>query len=229
MLQRGDALKGRIAVIAAPAHQNAPSDLIVAASEPHFAYEATKRVIDITLALLLLVLALPLLGLACLLILVTARSSPLLAQRRVGWLGREFRMLKLRTMRSSVDQHVDQATAILNKDRYDERITVVGRFLRRTSIDELPQLVNVLSGEMSLVGPRPGLAEEIAEYRPSWRRRLSVKPGLSGLWQVSGRSTVPATRWMAMDRYYVAKRSLGFDLAILARTVAAVLSMRGAW
>jgi lipopolysaccharide/colanic/teichoic acid biosynthesis glycosyltransferase len=228
MLQRGDALESRLAVLASPAPQHALLGLVRAASSPHFAYDATKRLIDVLIASLLLLLALPLLAVACLVIVLTTRENPFLAQRRVGWLGREFTMLKLRTMRSRAEA-VGSTRGVLCKDRNDERITLAGRFLRRTSIDELPQLINVLAGQMSLVGPRPGLPEEVAQYRASWRRRLSVKPGLSGLWQVSGRSTVPATRWMAMDRYYVAHRSLAFDLAILGRTVAAVLSMRGAW
>jgi lipopolysaccharide/colanic/teichoic acid biosynthesis glycosyltransferase len=189
----------------------------------------TKRIIDLVLAAVLLLIALPLLLLACLLILISTGDRPLIAQRRVGWLGHEFRMLKLRTMRSAGDETGRAPAEILAKDPNNERITLVGRFLRRTSIDELPQLLNVLAGQMSLVGPRPGLPEEVAQYRPSWRRRLTVKPGLSGLWQVSGRSTVPAERWMAMDRYYVTHRSVGFDLWVLMRTIAAVLSMRGAW
>jgi lipopolysaccharide/colanic/teichoic acid biosynthesis glycosyltransferase len=228
MLQRGDAIESRLAVLAAPAPQHDSLEVVRAASTPHFLYDASKRFIDVVIAMALLVLALPVLVPACLVILVTTRENPLLAQRRVGWLGREFSMLKLRTMRSTAAE-TTAAREVLCKDRNDERVTPAGRFLRRTSIDELPQLINVLAGQMSLVGPRPGLPEEVEQYLPSWRRRLTVRPGLSGLWQVSGRSTVPASRWMAMDRYYVAHRSLAFDLAILGRTVAAVLSMRGAW
>ena len=229
MLQRGDALENRLAGLASPASGSASVGRSGPAPPPHFAYDASKRVIDVAVAAALLALTLPVLALACLVIAVTTRESPLLAQRRAGWLGREFTMLKLRTMRSSGEEDAAAGRQVLCKDRHDERVTTAGRFLRRTSIDELPQLFNVLAGQMSLVGPRPGLPEEVAQYRPPWRRRLSVKPGLSGLWQVSGRSSVPAPRWMAMDRYYVARRSLAFDLAILARTVAAVLSMRGAW
>jgi lipopolysaccharide/colanic/teichoic acid biosynthesis glycosyltransferase len=134
-------------------------------------------------------------------------------------------MLKLRTMRNS-DEPRGGLTA---KPPHDERVTTVGRLLRRTSIDELPQLINVLAGQMSLVGPRPGLPSEVAEYRESWLPRLSVKPGLTGLWQVSGRASLPLERWMALDRAYLRRRSTGFDLLILMRTVAAVASMRGAW
>jgi lipopolysaccharide/colanic/teichoic acid biosynthesis glycosyltransferase len=111
----------------------------------------------------------------------------------------------------------------------DPRVTRIGALLRRTSIDELPQLVNVLLGQMSLVGPRPVLPGEEAEFPASWRRRFEVQPGLTGLWQVSGRSSLPVERWMALDRLYLRRRSLGFDLWLLLRTVGAVVTMRGAW
>lgn len=195
------------------------------ASQPHRYYDATKRATDVLVAGLLFAITLPLVLLACLAILVTARQAPLLLQRRVGWQGREFTMLKLRTMRCE-----DEPPAFLRaKPAADGRVTRVGKLLRRTSIDELPQLINVLAGQMTLVGPRPGLSSEVAAYRQPWLRRLSVRPGLTGLWQVSGRSSLPPRRWMALDRAYLARRSLWFDLQILARTVLAVLSMRGAW
>jgi lipopolysaccharide/colanic/teichoic acid biosynthesis glycosyltransferase len=185
------------------------------------------------LALALLVLALPIVALAALAIWLTTGESPLLSQRRVGLLGREFTMLKLRTMRGADVPRLyagPWSRQVMTPKRPDNsRVTRIGRMLRRTSIDELPQLVNVLFGNMSLVGPRPGLASEVERYPASWRRRLTVKPGLTGLWQVSGRSRVAERRWMAMDRYYAGRRSLRFDLIIIARSVAAVLSMRGAW
>jgi lipopolysaccharide/colanic/teichoic acid biosynthesis glycosyltransferase len=198
---------------------------VLRAAEPHHFYDPLKRSADIVLSSALLLATLPVVVLACLAILVSTGQAPLLTQRRVGWLGNEFRMLKLRTMRCS-DEPRGGLTA---KPPHDERVTAVGRVLRRTSIDELPQLINVLAGQMSLVGPRPGLPSEVAEYREPWRRRLSVKPGLTGLWQVSGRSSLPPERWMALDRAYLRRRSTGFDLLILLRTVAAVASMRGAW
>jgi lipopolysaccharide/colanic/teichoic acid biosynthesis glycosyltransferase len=144
-------------------------------------------------------------------------------------------MLKLRTMaRGSVDRPLEELPASADgvfaaKIPDDPRVTPVGRLLRRTSIDELPQLLNVLAGQMSLVGPRPALPEEVARYPRSWQRRLAVKPGLSGLWQVSGRSNVAPRRRTAIDRYYVRRRSLAYDCRILLRTVAATVSMRGAW
>jgi lipopolysaccharide/colanic/teichoic acid biosynthesis glycosyltransferase len=113
--------------------------------------------------------------------------------------------------------------------RSDPRVTKVGGLLRRTSLDELPQLLNVLKGEMSLVGPRPPLPKEVEEYRPSDAIRLSVKPGLTCLWQISGRSTVGFDEWMEFDRDYVRRMSLQLDVSILMRTVWAVVSCRGAY
>jgi lipopolysaccharide/colanic/teichoic acid biosynthesis glycosyltransferase len=184
-----------------------------------------QRGLDVLLSLGLLVATLPLIALACLTIVASTRRSPLLLQRRVGWLGREFTMIKLRTMRDEGESRGGLAA----KPVHDARVAAVGRLLRRTSIDELPQLVNVLAGQMTLVGPRPSLPSEVAEYHAGWMRRLSVKPGLTGLWQVSGRSSLPLRRWMALDRAYVARRSTRRDLLLLLRTLPAVISMRGAW
>jgi lipopolysaccharide/colanic/teichoic acid biosynthesis glycosyltransferase len=200
------------------------------ASEPHPVYDACKRTLDIVVAVALLLLSLPLLALVCLAIFLATRRSPLLAQERVGYMGRRFRMLKLRTMDAAADaEGADRDSGpFADKPQDDPRVTTVGRPLRRTSIDELPQLLNVIAGQMSLVGPRPGLPHEVAAYPPGWRRRLTVQPGLSGLWQVSGRSDIPGRRWMALDRLYLRRRSLLLDGLILLRTVPAVLSMRGA-
>lgn len=195
-------------------------------SRKHASQDTIKRALDISLASVLLVVLSPVLLLAAVLISCTTGDNPFYRQRRVGRYGVEFTMLKLRTMRRSSD---GIRRGLGAKEPDDVRITAIGRLLRRTSIDEVPQLLNVLAGQMSLVGPRPNLPEEVGAYAPAWRRRLSVKPGLSGLWQVSGRSEIGIRRWMAMDLYYVRHRSLLLDLNILARTVGAVLSMRGAW
>lgn len=195
------------------------------AREPHRFYDFSKRVSDIVLASLLLILTLPFILLTSLAIVLTTRRGPLLLQRRVGRLGREFTMFKLRSM----DCENSPPAFMLAKLPSDQRVTPVGRLLRRTSIDELPQLVNVIAGQMTLVGPRPAFASEVAALGESWRRGLGVRPGLTGLWQVSGRSSLPPDRRVALDRRYLAKRSFGFDLWILMRTVTAVLSMRGAW
>ena len=193
--------------------------------QPHAFYGISKRLTDVVAASGLLILTVPIILLAMAAICLTTRSNPLLSQRRIGRHGEPFTMFKLRTMRDGERKQ----GGFVAKSSDDPRVTAVGRFIRRTSIDELPQLLNVQLGQMSLVGPRPALPEEVAEYRPGWRRRLEVMPGLTGLWQVSGRSSLSVERWMALDRCYVRRRSLALDLAILARTVAAVVTMRGAW
>ena len=156
-------------------------------------------------------------------------------QERVGRRGRTFRFYKFRSM--FVDAEVRKAEVLSRNEvdgpvfkmRRDPRVTRVGGFLRRTSLDELPQLVNVLKGEMSMVGPRPPLPREVAQYRPSDMIRLSVKPGLTCLWQIRGRSTIGFEKWMEYDREYVRNLSPWLDLSILVRTVWAVLSCRGAY
>ena len=203
------------------------------AHEPHRLYHASKRLLDIALSLAFLILAIPVLAVACAAILLSTRQNPILVQERAGLLGRGFAMLKLRTMRGGAEDPLEQPLlpdeVFTAKPPDDPRVTPIGRILRRTSIDELPQLLNVLAGQMSLVGPRPALPAEVARYPHSWRRRLAVKPGLTGLWQVSGRSDVSPRRRTAMDRLYVRRRSLAFDCLVLLRTVAATVSMRGAW
>ena len=200
---------------------------------PHALYDKSKRVFDIAVSLPLVVLTLPVIAVAGAAIALTTGQNPVLVQRRVGHLGREFPMLKLRTMRRGSGDEPGlpppDGEVFVLKMPGDPRVTPVGRLLRRSSIDELPQLLNVLAGQMSLVGPRPSLPSEVARYPRSWQRRLIVKPGLTGLWQVSGRSDVPPLRRTALDRLYIRRRSLALDAAILIRTVAATVSMRGAW
>ena len=202
-------------------------------SQPHILYDKSKRAVDILLATALAFFALPVLAILGVAILLSTGQSPLLVQRRVGHEGREFPMLKLRTMRRGSGDEPElpppDGEVFVPKTPDDPRVTPIGHILRRTSLDELPQLVNVLAGQMSLVGPRPALPAEVARYPYSWRRRLAVKPGLTGLWQISGRSDVPPRRRIAIDRLYIAHRSTAFDCAILLRTLAATASMRGAW
>jgi lipopolysaccharide/colanic/teichoic acid biosynthesis glycosyltransferase len=192
-----------------------------------------KRAIDVIGAVALLVLLSPLMLLTWLTLVWTTRNRPMFAQERVGFLGRPFRMYKFRTMVVDADQqqHLvenDQDGPIFKNFR-DPRITPIGRLLRSLSIDETPQLFNVLFGQMSLVGPRPALAEEVCEYEPWQRARLTVKPGLTCLWQVSGRSEIGFDDWMWMDAWYVRHQSLWIDLVLLARTPWSVLSRRGAY
>jgi len=196
-------------------------------------YLAAKRLIDVTGALGCLVLLGPLMVATYLLLLVTTRGRPLFRQRRIGYLGRPFTMLKFRTMRPDAEQlkHSveNEKDGPIFKNRTDPRITRLGRLLRKTSIDELPQLFNVLLGQMSLVGPRPPIADEVARYRPWQRRRLAVMPGLTCLWQVSGRSEIGFEQWVRMDIWYVRNQSLRTDCTLLLRTPLSVFSGRGAF
>ncbi len=193
-----------------------------------------KRALDVALALTLLLLAAPVLAASALAIRLHDGGPALLRQERVGRHGRRFAMHKLRTMHPDAEAHHEAlreavgAQAPAFKARHDPRITPVGRWLRRFSIDELPQLLDVVRGDMSLVGPRPPLPSEVARYERWQLRRLSVPPGMTGLWQVSGRADLPFERWMALDLEYVDRWSLGMDLWLLVRTVPAVLRGTGA-
>lgn len=202
---------------------------------PHWGYVTSKRTLDIAIASLLLMVALPLMAVVALLIRMDSPGPIIFKQRRVGLRGRTFWCYKFRTM-------VDGAESLLHQDpdlgaRFapswklpdDPRVTRLGRWLRKMSIDELPQLVNVLRGEMSLVGPRPVQPDELAEHFGQWAPVvLSVKPGVTGLWQVSGRSCVPYPQRVALEVEYVRRRSFGLDIWLLLRTVPAVLTGRGA-
>lgn len=199
-------------------------------------YLAVKRAMDVVVSAAALVLAVPSLLAAVALIRLTSRGPALFRQRRAGADGRPFNMYKLRTMYAGADDDKELfrrfnslPTGPCFKMRRDPRVTGVGRWLRRASLDELPQLWNVLRGDMSLVGPRP---LPLDEYRPDaveQRLRSSVKPGLTCLWQVSGRTEIPYEEWMALDLWYIRRRSLRLDLEILVKTIPAVLSGRGAY
>ncbi|WP_240770365.1 sugar transferase [Nocardioides sp. GY 10127] len=193
-----------------------------------------KSLLDRGAAVGLLVLLAPLLGCLALAVRLDSRGPALFRQERVGRDGRTFTMLKFRSMQVPGAVAVDlkneaDPDSPLFKMRRDPRVTRVGRYLRRYSLDELPQLVNVLRGDMSLVGPRPALPSEVATYREDARRRLHVRPGLTGLWQVSGRSDLSWSESVRMDLLYVDNWSFGLDLSILGRTLSAVLSHRGAY
>ncbi len=196
-------------------------------------YRLAKRAIDIFASTALLLLLSPLLLTVFVILLFTTRGRPLIRQERVGYLGRRFGMFKFRSMRLDADklQHLvnNEQHGPIFKNRRDPRITRLGRILRRTSIDELPQLFNVLVGQMSLVGPRPPLASEVAQYKPWQRRRLAVQPGLTCLWQVSGRSEIGFEDWVRLDIWYLRNQSFVTDLKLLARTPLSVVSCRGAY
>ncbi|HEV2779877.1 MAG TPA: sugar transferase [Actinophytocola sp.] len=206
-------------------------------SAPAFtgARRVVKDIVDRIGAAVLLLLIAPLLIFVSLAIVIDSRGPVFYRQRRVGKDGQEFTIVKFRTMIKNADQllagltELNEGAGLLFKMRRDPRITRVGGVLRRYSIDELPQLFNVLSGSMSLVGPRPPLPEETAKYEPDVRRRLLVKPGVTGLWQVSGRSDLSWEEAVRLDLRYVEDWSLALDAVILWKTFRAVLSGEGAY
>jgi exopolysaccharide biosynthesis polyprenyl glycosylphosphotransferase len=195
---------------------------------------AFKRTLDVAVSMLILVLTAPVLLIAALAIRLSSPGSILFKQERIGLNGRIFTLYKLRTMIEDAHErrgevtHLNEMTGPVFKAKDDPRVTAVGRWMRRFSLDEIPQLWNVLKGDMSLVGPRPPIPEEVASYHRWHRRRLSMKPGLTCLWQISGRNQIDFDRWMQMDLQYIDNWSPSLDLKILLRTIPAVLSGRGA-
>jgi len=193
-----------------------------------------KRPLDLLLGTIALLVALPLILCLAAVVLLDSAGPAFFGQDRVGYEGRRFRMWKLRTMYPGNDQTVHQGAAAdwfagrADGDRYkslaDPRITRVGRLLRRTNLDELPQLLNVVLGDMSLVGPRPAIPYELAHYRPSYFQRLNVPPGITGLWQVTRRDLLSAGEMMDLDLRYVRDASPWLDLKVLAMTVPALLA-----
>ncbi|AEE44862.1 sugar transferase [Cellulomonas fimi] len=207
--------------------------------EPRFtgAKYAAKTVFDWVGATAAVVVLSPLLALVAVAVACTSRGPVLYTQERIGRDGRRFRMYKFRSMVADAHDRLAEVLAaegvteigLFYKPKQDPRVTRVGRFLRRFSLDELPQLFNVLRGEMSLVGPRPQIAEEVAHYDRTAHRRLLVKPGLTGLWQVSGRSDLSPEAGVRMDVSYVENWTLFTDLLILVRTAKVVLMRSGAY
>jgi lipopolysaccharide/colanic/teichoic acid biosynthesis glycosyltransferase len=182
-----------------------------------------RRTVDIVGSVLLLVLSSPLLVAAALAIRLTSRGHPIYRQRRIGKDGRPFDMLKLRTMVEGAE-HIGAGLAI---NEGDPRVTRVGALLRRTSLDELPNLVNVLRGDMSLIGPRPTIPVQVAQYSERQRRRLAIRPGITGWAQVHGRASLPWSERIELDLHYVEHRSLALDARILWRTLSLVLGGKG--
>jgi lipopolysaccharide/colanic/teichoic acid biosynthesis glycosyltransferase len=199
------------------------------------AWTVLKRVSDVFISAIMLVVLAPVLAVIALAVKMTSPGSVLFSQLRVGKDGKTFRFYKFRTMVDGAHllhecvAHLNECDGPALKIANDPRLHGLGPFLRRTSLDELPQLWNVLRGEMSLVGPRPALPNEVANYATPYYERFDVMPGLTGLWQVSGRATVPFKRWMAMDIWYVRNWTPLVDLWLLARTIPAVLFREGAW
>lgn len=197
----------------------------------------TKRAFDLVGAALLVVVLSPLLLVLAVLVKTTSTGPVFFHQERVGLNGSTFRMIKFRSMVVDAEERLQELSAldraegndVLFKMRNDPRVTRVGGFMRRYSLDEVPQLFNVLAGSMSLVGPRPPLAREVARYDTHVHRRFLVKPGMTGLWQVSGRSDLSWEDSVRLDLYYVENWSITGDLIILWRTARTVLSSQGAY
>jgi len=212
-----------------------------AASEPA-SHAAARRGLDLLGATTLLVLLSPLLFVLAVAIRLNSRGPAFFRQRRVGRDGREFTVLKFRSMRVDADPrgHREYVTALIQGERcdggrenlyklaVDDRVTTVGRWIRRWSLDELPQLLNVVGGDMALVGPRPAIPYEVAEYPTWYLQRFAVKPGLTGLWQVSGRSERTYEEMVRLDIEYTQTRTLLGDLSILAKTPWVVVGRKGA-
>lgn len=199
-------------------------------------YSALKRGLDIAVSFSLLVLLSPVFLVLAVLIKATDRGPVFFHQARVGRNGREFHFSKFRSMVPNAEQKLasiahlnEHKTGVTFKVKNDPRITWIGKFLRRTSMDELPQLWSVLVGDMTLVGPRPALPREVAKYTPEERRRLDVTPGLTGIWQVKGRGDLPFPVQVAMDIEYIEKRSFLLDMKLMFLTIPAVLSGKGAY
>jgi exopolysaccharide biosynthesis polyprenyl glycosylphosphotransferase len=211
--------------------------IVTLGSVPPFSWRTeAKRLMDLFVSVIMLIVSAPVLLAAAIAIKLDSPGPIFFIQERVGFNKRRFRMIKFRTMTSDAEsrmkefEHLNekQGTPIF-KIKNDPRITRVGRWLRKTSIDELPQLMNVLAGDMSVVGPRPLSVRDATRMEEAWqKRRFSVKPGLTCLWQVSGRSNLSFEQWMQLDLDYIDHWSLGLDLQILIRTIPAIASARGA-
>ncbi|HPF38598.1 MAG TPA: sugar transferase [Phycisphaerae bacterium] len=224
-------------------HGTTTGGILAPAKESFVGYPARRRIyafasrcVDIAIASTALLFAMPVLALAALAIRLTSRGPVFFRQKRAGFSGEPFVMYKLRTMHVGADDEKELfrslnalPTGPCFKMRNDPRVTRVGRWLRRLSIDELPQLINVLKGEMAVVGPRPLPMDEAKTDTKLQRLRMTVKPGLTCLWQVSGRTEIPYEEWLQLDVFYIRNQSLKLDLEIVLRTIPAVLSMRGAY
>jgi exopolysaccharide production protein ExoY len=206
---------------------------------PSLATRVAKRTMDIVLSLVALIVVLPLLLVTLLVIVLEGAGSPLYVQRRVGRYGAPFGLIKLRTMARDADERLHECLGSdsalsdewqrTRKLRADPRVTRIGRFLRRWSLDEVPQLLNVLAGQMSLVGPRPVPPHEGRMFGQTWPFVLSVRPGLTGLWAVSGRSELSYAERVSLEAAYVRDCNVALDLRIMIRTVPWVLRGRGSY
>ena len=198
-------------------------------------YLICKRALDMTLSFLALIMLFPLFVIIAIMIKFDSRGPIIFTSKRVGKDGKEFMLYKFRSMVKEAERlkgdlkHLNETDGPIFKIKRDPRITRVGRILRRTSMDELPQFFNVLKGDMSIVGPRPPLPSEVKEYTLHQMKRLSVIPGLTCLWQISGRSNISFYEWIELDIYYIQHRSFMLDLKILIRTIPVVIIGKGAY
>jgi len=199
------------------------------------AYLIAKRITDIVVASALLILFLPIIPIVAILIKLDSPGPILFKQKRVGKNGKIFDFYKFRSMVHGAEKIIGSLRPLSGVDgpifklKDDPRVTRVGRFLRRSSLDELPQLINVLKGDMSIVGPRPNLPSEVAHYLPWQKKRLEVTPGITCLWQIAGRSHIGFNEWMRLDLEYIKKRSYVTDLKIMLKTIPAVIARKGAY
>lgn len=187
-------------------------------------YIYLKRIIDLVCSLIGIIALSPVFLIVGIIIKLDSKGSAIFSQKRVGKGGKEFKMYKFRSMVVNAEElkekllHQNEMSGPMFKMKDDPRITKIGRFIRKTSIDELPQLINVIKGDMSLVGPRPSLPKEVAKFEPWMMRRLDVKPGLTCYWQVSGRNNIDFDDWMKLDIKYVQDRSLWLDIKLIFKT-----------
>ena len=187
-------------------------------------YEASKRALDFVASLLGLILLSPVFLIVSILIKLESEGEVIFSQTRIGLKGKKFKMYKFRSMVKNAEElkgklaAQNEMSGPMFKMKEDPRVTKVGKFIRKTSIDELPQLINVLKGEMSLVGPRPSLPKEVEKFKPWMLRRLEVKPGLTCYWQVSGRNNIDFEDWMKLDIQYVEDRNFILDLKLIFKT-----------
>lgn len=207
----------------------------VGGSMKNISYLILKRMIDIIGSIICIVLVSPVLLVTAVLIKLESKGRILFSQTRVGLHGKEFKIYKFRSMvdgaealRKSIE-HKNEMSGPMFKVRDDPRITKIGRFIRKTSIDELPQLINVLKGEMSLVGPRPSLPSEVEKFEPWMLKRLEVKPGLTCYWQVSGRNNICFEDWMKLDIDYVNYRNIQEDIRLILKTIILLFGDKNAY
>jgi exopolysaccharide biosynthesis polyprenyl glycosylphosphotransferase len=222
-------------LITEPSSSYAEDSVEAAAARASRGYDILKRIVDITIASLILLLFLPVIPVIVILIKLDSPGPVLFRQKRVGKNGRVFDFFKFRSMHLGAENVIASLRPLSGVDgpvfklKEDPRVTGTGRFLRRSSLDELPQLLNVLKGDMSIVGPRPNLPSEVSQYLPWQRRRLDVTPGITCFWQIAGRSHIGFQEWMRLDLEYIRSRSLITDIKIMLKTIPAVIARKGAY